>query len=198
MNERHPIMKRTVCVIWTCALTLVAMVPVARAGESDDAGSLALRPAKVERILLGGVVGDRVQANIDAWLLSAPLANPGMIEMFRVRDRKPVPELVPWAGEFIGKYLISAIQARRMTDDDRLDSFLREVIPEFISTQAEDGYLGPFRKEERLLGHWDLWGHYHAILALLMWYEDTGDPAALACARRTGDLIPQTEACRCG
>lgn len=189
MNSGHPMVKGLVCVIWTCALTLAVMVPVARAGEPGDANRMALYPAKVERILLGGVVGDRVQANIDAWLLSAPLANPGMIEMFRVRDRKPVPELVPWAGEFIGKYLISAIQARRMTGDDRLDSFLREVIPEFISTQAEDGYLGPFRKEERLLGHWDLWGHYHAILALLMWYEDTGDPAALACARRAGDLI---------
>jgi DUF1680 family protein len=115
-----------------------------------------------------------------------------MIEMFRLRDRKPIPDLVPWAGEFIGKYLISAVQARRMVDDPAFDEFLRDFIAEFISTQAEDGYLGPFRKEERLLGHWDLWGHYHCMLGLMMWYEDTGDEAALKCAVRAADLICNT------
>jgi DUF1680 family protein len=139
-----------------------------------------------------GPLGERVQANTDNWLLRAPVANPGMIEMFRRRDRNPVPELVPWAGEFIGKYLISAIQACRMTDDPRLKPFVAEVIAELISTQAEDGYLGPFCKEERLLGHWDLWGHYHAMLALLLWHERTGDEVALKCAVRTADLICRT------
>ena len=73
-----------------------------------------------------------------------------------------------------------------------LDAHLRRLIPELISTQADDGYLGPFRKEERLLGHWDLWGHYHVMLALMLWYEDTGDRAALDCAIRAGDLICRT------
>src|SRR4051794_29845053 len=50
-----------------------------------------------------GPVGQRVKANVDQWLLTAPVANPGMLEMFRVRARQPTPELVPWAGEFVGK-----------------------------------------------------------------------------------------------
>jgi DUF1680 family protein len=115
-----------------------------------------------------------------------------MIEMFRVRDRQPAPDLVPWAGEFIGKYLISAIQACRMVDDPRLKPFVADQIAEFIGTQAKDGYLGPFRKQERLLGHWDLWGHYHAMLALIMWYEDTGDRKALDRAVRAADLVCNT------
>lgn len=136
-----------------------------------------------------GIIGERVAVNLESWLLPAPVANPGILEMFRVRDRTPVPQLVPWAGEFIGKYLISAIQARRMLKDPRLEQLLRETIAELISTQAEDGYLGPFRKQERLLGNWDLWGHYHAITALLMWYEETGDTAAQDCAIRAGDCV---------
>ncbi len=136
-----------------------------------------------------GPVGERIAANIEQWLLPAPEANPGMVEMFRVRDRKPQPQLVPWAGEFIGKYLISAIQARRMTEDPRLDARVDEVIQELLATQAGDGYLGPFREEERLLGHWDLWGHYHIMLALMMWHEDTGDADALAATIRAADLI---------
>jgi len=139
-----------------------------------------------------GPMGERVEANVDNWLLAAPRANPGMLEMMRLRDRHPVPELVPWAGEFVGKYLISAIAACRMSDNPRLPPFVASVVAELIATQAEDGYLGPFGREERLLGHWDLWGHYHCMLALLMWHEATGDEASLGCARAMADLICDT------
>ena len=155
-------------------------------------GRLVCDSAPDSHYRLQGIIGQRLAANVDNWLLRAPDANPGMIEMFRLRDRQPVPDLVPWAGEFVGKYLISAIQARRMTDRPELDAHLRRFIPELIATQADDGYLGPFRKEERLLAHWDLWGHYHCMLALMMWHEDTGDRAALDCAIRAGDLICAT------
>ena len=154
-----------------------------------ESGKLAFEPPTAVRYAFEGPVGERIAASLDNWLLQAPIANPGMVEMFRLRDRKPVPNVVPWAGEFIGKYLISAVQARRMVAEPAFDEFLRDLIAEFISTQAEDGYLGPFRKEERLLGHWDLWGHYHCMLGLMMWYEDTGDKAALECAVRAADLI---------
>jgi DUF1680 family protein len=43
-----------------------------------------------------------------------------------------------------------------------------------------------------LLKNWDLWGHYHALLALTMWHEQTGDPAALAAARKAADLVCAT------
>jgi DUF1680 family protein len=103
-----------------------------------------------------GPVGERVEANLDNWLLRAPQSNPGMLEMFRMRDRQPAPQLVPWAGEFVGKYLISAIQALRMTENPRLFVQVSNVVTAFIATQAEDGYLGPFPKETRLLKNWDL------------------------------------------
>ena len=37
-----------------------------------------------------GPVGERIHANLDNWLLRAPQANPGRLEMFRVRDCQPV------------------------------------------------------------------------------------------------------------
>ena len=58
---------------------------------------------------------DRLAANLEQWLLVAPQANPGMLEMFRDRDRTPRRDLVPWAGEFAGKYLTSAVLAYRLT-----------------------------------------------------------------------------------
>ncbi|HUR45818.1 MAG TPA: beta-L-arabinofuranosidase domain-containing protein, partial [Candidatus Saccharimonadales bacterium] len=144
------------------------------------------------RFQFDGFVGQRVQAMVDNWLLQVPGANPGLLEMFAVRDREPKPNLVPWAGEFVGKYLISAIQAQRLTTNQQLDRLVRDIVTGLMAGQAEDGYLGPFPKAERLRGHWDLWGHYHCMLALLMWNAATGDEAALKSARRAADLMCKT------
>ncbi len=175
----------------TCLLALVT-VAVSRGHPGELAARLQCDAFPQGRFEFGGVVGERIRANIDHWLLRAPQANPGMIEMFRLRDRQPVPQLVPWAGEFVGKYLISAIQALRLAEDERLQEQVAAVVAGFTATQAEDGYLGPFPKADRLLKNWDLWGHYHAIVALLMWHERTGDDAALAAARKAADLVCAT------
>ncbi len=141
----------------------------------------------------GGEIGKRIDANIENWLLRAPGANPGLIEMFHRRDRHwPYAEPVPWAGEFAGKYLIAAVQAVRMTGDPRVKSFVQEFVDALVASQAEDGYLGPWRENDRLLSHWDLWGHYHCMLGLLMWYDETGDQNAYACAIRAADRICET------
>lgn len=138
----------------------------------------------------GGEVGRRIEANVEHWLLRVPGANPGLLDMFRRRDRHlPYQEPVPWAGEFAGKYLISAVQACRMTSNPALEPFVQEFVDALARCQAKDGYLGPWPIPERLLGHWDLWGHYHCMLGLLMWAEDTGDKRALACALRAADCI---------
>lgn len=54
-------------------------------------------------------MGGRLEVNLNHWLLTAPVANPAMLQMFRYRDRQPRRALVPWAGEFSGKYLLSAV-----------------------------------------------------------------------------------------
>lgn len=157
-----------------------------------DRGPVRMERAPGARLEFGGVVGERIRSGIDGWLLPAPVANPGLLEMMRRRDRQPPPDLVPWAGEFVGKYLISAIQTLRIARAPRLEARVRGVVDDLLATQAKDGYLGPFPRDQRLLGHWDLWGHYHAILALLLWNEQTGDDRALTAARRAGDLVCRT------
>ena len=145
---------------------------------------------------LGGEVGRRLEAVTRQWILPAPFANPGMLEMFRQRDRKPSHDMVPWAGEFAGKYLTHAVQIWRLTRDAALGEHLRWFVGELVSLQAEDGYLGPWPKAWRLRKGgpmceepWDTWGHYHAMIGLLLWHEDTGDKRALTCTRRIADLF---------
>src|SRR6185436_4371802 len=102
-------------------------------------GPLLLHSLPDARFAFGGLVGRRIQANIDHWILPAPAANPGLLEMFRLRDRQPAPKLVPWAGEFAGKYLLSAVQALRLTNSSVLRAHVTRFVAELIGTQAEDG-----------------------------------------------------------
>lgn len=141
-----------------------------------------------------GLVGDRIRANQENWLLPAPNANPAMLEMYRDRETSPGRALEPWAGEFAGKYLISAVQALRLTGDSRLRTHLEAFVKQLIACQGDDGYLGPWSHDRRFTGNnlWDIWGHYHVMYGLYLWYKDTGDPASLAACRKAADLICHT------
>lgn len=171
---------------------LTALAVVAGAQAAQNRPALAFESLPAARFEFSGPIGERVRANIESWHLCAPQANPGMIEMFHQRDRLPAPQLVPWAGEFAGKYLISAVQALRMSEDPRLRPQVAGLVAKLIDAQAPDGYLGPFPKKDRLLKNWDLWGHYHIILGLALWHEQTGDAPALAAARKAADLVCAT------
>ncbi|MBI4530149.1 MAG: glycoside hydrolase family 127 protein, partial [Candidatus Latescibacteria bacterium] len=165
-----------------------------------------LKTAEDAEFGLGGETGRRLTAVTEQWLFVAPVSNPAMLEMFRDRDRKPLRDMVPWAGEFAGKYLTHAVQIYRLTGDERLKKHLDWFVRELTSLQAEDGYLGPWPADCHLTGKapnagkasngynptWDAWGHYHVMLGLLLWHGLTGDRKALACARRMGDLFCTT------
>lgn len=141
-------------------------------------------------------LGRRLGAVTQNWLLPTPIANPRILEMFRERDLQPYFSQVPWAGEFAGKFLTSCVQTLRMTGDEDLKSHIEWFVGELIALQADDGYLGPWPKDFRLKKGgptchepWDTWGHYHAMLGLLLWHELSGDSRALDCAKRIGDLF---------
>lgn len=142
---------------------------------------------------LGGLVGERARANLENWLLKAPIANPAMLQMFHNQDREPGRDLLPWSGEFVGKYLISAIQGWRLSRDKRLKDLIDAVIQQLLEAQLANGYLGPFPSAKRLTSdQWDVWGHYHWIQALLMYHEDTGSTEALDACCKAADLIHRT------
>lgn len=158
--------------------------------------SPALRSLPKAGFALEGELGRRLAVVTTQWILPAPFANPAMLEMFRNRDRKPYQVQMSWAGEFAGKYLTHAVQVYRLTHDARLAEHLRWFVKELTALQAADGYLGPWPEPWRLkkgspTDHepWDAWGHYHTMIGLLLWHEQTGDRVALRCVRRMADLF---------
>ena len=161
---------------------------------------LPLELARAE-LSLKGFLGDRMRRNIQQWLRVAPLANPAMVEMFRLRERSPRVPLVPWYGEFPGKHMSSAALAYRMTGDRGLREVVDRLVDELADAQSPDGYLGPHPDSERLTGFtegtqsmprrklWDIWGHYQMLLGLLMWHEASGNAKALNVCLKAADLI---------
>src|SRR5437867_3005849 len=178
------------CSWWTPVLTQHTL------GQSIEPARKAAQSNRIPgtRFKIAGRVGDYLAGVTEQWLKVAPESNPAMLEMFRDRDRRPARDLVPWAGEFAGKYLVSAVQVWRVTGDPSLKNSIAQFVKQLLPLQAEDGYLGPWPKGSRLTGRapnagpkggetWDAWGHYHIMLGLLLWHEDTRDAATLGCAR---------------
>jgi DUF1680 family protein len=135
-----------------------------------------------------GWVGERVRANETNWLIPQPSTNPGMVEMFANRGNVravngpgDTRDPVAWAGEFAGKYLISVVQSLRLTGNSELERVAREFVQKLLMTQGTDGSLG-------MPLPWDLWGQYHVMLGLLLWFEHTGDDFALIACKRAADL----------
>lgn len=143
----------------------------------------------------------RLAANItERWLLGLRETNPAIIDIFRERDKKPYRDLLPWSGEFTGKYITGAYYIYKLTHDRRIHDEISGFIRELISTQAEDGYIGCYRRECRLTGAysqnpdekngtWDSWSHYHIMLGMLLWYGETGDDTLLASVKKAAGLF---------
>ena len=173
-----------------CLSVVVTMIgTVQAAGEPQQ--------PKIDRIggvryELHGPVRQYVDLVTRNWLLTMPERNPAVLEMFRDRDKKPYRDLLVFSGEFAGKYLTGAVQVERLTGDPALKAHLAAFVAQLVKLQDEDGYLGPYPREQRWNERWDVWGHYHAMLGLLLWHEDTGDKDALRCAVRIGDLLCKT------
>lgn len=165
----------------------------------------ALRLIPGAQFHLYGQLKQRIGGVIEQWVLPAPYSNPAMLEMLRHPDRLPLRNLVPWAGEYAGKYLTHATLLYRLQPSVRLRKHLSWFVGEWTGLQAADGYLGPWPKAQRLANWayndpateggkrtWDTWGHYHAMLGLLTWYRETRDRNALRSAQRIGDLFCRT------
>ncbi len=101
---------------------------------------------------LEGMIRQRLQACLDQWWLIVPDANPALLQMFRDRDRKPERDLLPWSGEFVGKFLTSGVLGWQLTRDPQIYAVLKRTVEELIAVQDEDGYLGPFARAKRLTG----------------------------------------------
>lgn len=182
------------------SLNVLVLCYTISAVEQTSLPQPALSALPATRFQLQGILQTYLTRVSENWLKIVPDANPAILEMFRDRERLPHRMMEPWAGEFAGKYLTGAVQVYQLTRDPELKAVLQRFVAELLPLQASDGYFGPWPQAHRLTGHapnagtkggptWDAWGHYHMMLGLLLWSEETHDPAALQAAIRIGNLL---------
>lgn len=141
-------------------------------------------------------IGELAQGISKNWLTGMEERNPAILDMFRVRDKKPYRDMLPWSGEFAGKYLTGAHYIFRLTGDTELRDYISRFIDRLVDCMDTDGYIGCYQKNCRMTGAfstspdkmqetWDAWSHYHIMLGLLLWNGEEGfAPRCLDAAER--------------
>lgn len=164
-------------------------------------------PIPRKSISLGGKIGRLCDNITKRWLIGIRETNPAILDVLRDADLEPTRVLLPWSGEFPGKYLTAAIEIYSFTHDAELGEYIGEFIDALLSCQQEDGYLGALPKGFHFEKHspemnydfeisdpkhelmWDAWGHYHIMYGLMLWYRLNGSKKALSAAERIADLL---------
>lgn len=148
------------------------------------------------KVIFGGLVGDRVEKNVKNYLSTIPFAGNAMFTAFKERDEggrdKPI---MLFACEFPGKLLTSVAECYRLgfgrNELKRAGDYLVSML---ASVQSEDGYLGLHNREVCYVGTpenitWDLWGVYHNMYGLLLWYQETSSGKAYDVCLKSADHI---------
>lgn len=137
---------------------------------------LAVSAYAERSVTIGDYVGDRINSCIENRVKCQNTAL--LVEPFR-----HLTEGTRWQTEFIGKWMLGAIASYRYTDDKELLNKIKEAASDLMSTQREDGYIGNYKETDRLT-NWDIWGRKYTSLALLDYYNLTGDKKALKSVER--------------
>ncbi len=101
-----------------------------------------------------------------------------------------------WQGEFWGKWIISAAEVCRYSENSELKDFIKQAARNLIALQDEDGYIGTYRdqlflkvtdtkKTKELLGwecdwNWNIWCRKYTLWGLIESYRLTDDKEILA------------------
>ncbi len=165
-----------------------------------------LYPVSKIHLQMHDAPGKLIDNIIDNWLIGIRQSNPAILDMLKYPDKLPNRRLLPWSGEFAGKYVTCSVLLYRLTKNQKLYTYLQSFIAELISLQKENGYMGCWPTNCQLSGRsarekigdqdpyntWDGWAHYHIMSGLLLWHEETGDSAAWDCVLKIADLFCET------
>ena len=155
---------------------------------------------------LCGYTGKLSNKIINNFLMGLNESNPSILYMFRDRDVKPYRLMLPWSGEFAGKYITGMAYMYKLTSNQELYDYAVDFIGKLLKYQDSDGYLGCFDKEHRMAGvcvgnvdvdlgehrNWDAWAHYHIMYGLLLWYDITLNDEYMNAIKKMAEFLMNT------
>ena len=141
----------------------------------------------VEKVKIGGFLGERLNKNIENRLL--PFETEGFLRMLEARNHRDWF----WIGEQPGKWLEAAILASEYSENVKLHEKAEIALKRMLAAQSDDGYLGITSREvmtaKRPFRGMDPYEVYFTFHALITAYEEWGSEEALAGAKKLGDFF---------
>ena len=138
-----------------------------------------LMPAPLSSTRIDGYLGSKIDLCIDRRIKALDFDQ--FVEPFRHRNETRL-----WQGEFWGKLMLAAIASYEYNRDPEMLGKIKGSVNGLIETQSGDGYIGNYTEEARL-EQWDVWCRKYTLLALLSYYDLTGDRKALGSATKLAD-----------
>jgi len=128
-----------------------------------------------------GILAERTQGNLDGLLRRIDVS---------VMQRTYAETHDGWFAEpeFCGQYVDTALAAYRTTGDEEFLARAGAVVESMITHQRADGYLGTYHPGLEF-DSFSVWNQQFSIMALLTYYEQTGEARALATAVRCADYL---------
>ena len=133
------------------------------------------------KVKIGGYVGSRIEICNSGMIMQEDVD--ALVEPFRHKEDRS-----SWSTEFIGKWMLGAIEMYRYNSDPALFEKISKGIHDLVATQQEDGFIGSYAPEARLT-HWDIWGRKYTALALISYYRLTGEKSLLEAAAKSIDCL---------
>ena len=133
------------------------------------------------KVKIGGYVGSRIEICNSGMIMQGDVD--ALVEPFRHKEDRS-----SWSTEFIGKWMLGAIEMYRYNSDPALLEKISKGIYDLVATQQEDGFIGSYAPDARLT-HWDIWGRKYTALALISYYRLTGEKSVLEAAAKSIDCL---------
>ena len=133
------------------------------------------------KVKIGGYVGSRIEICNSGMIMQEDVD--ALVEPFRHKEDRS-----SWSTEFIGKWMLGAIEMYRYNSDPALLEKISKGIYDLVATQQEDGFIGSYAPDARLT-HWDIWGRKYTALALISYYRLTGEKSVLEAAATSIDCL---------
>lgn len=142
---------------------------------------------------LGGFVESRLEEYEANWVQKSFELNPEFWDIYE----NPQPYfdhgvLCHWHAEFVGKMLVGAIDAYKVSADEKTADVIKDIIANLKKYQKENGYIGPYPEDKAPVAA-DKWGHYFIIVGLCNWHTLTNDDEALSIAIKAANYLYSLE-----
>jgi DUF1680 family protein len=140
-----------------------------------------LSPVLPSAVKIKGFSGKKIDLCVNERIKKQDVGH--LIEPFRLKN-----ETWAWQSEFWGKWMLSAVEAWKYTQDPELMKIMQNAVKGLLVTQLDNGYIGNYAPETQLTA-WDIWGRKYSMLGLIRFYEITDDKKALVAAQKVADHL---------